>query len=106
MDKNVDRSQEKSAHKGFAPPKAKMVIHIDSLYDKWNKNRNDKITEKYYKKFRNRAVHEIRESKSEYFNNYFDQHRTSLKINLIKYKKNCQHRTILIQVYFPNFSRW
>ena len=31
----------------------KMIIHRDSLYDKWNKNRNDKITEKHCKKIGN-----------------------------------------------------
>ena len=57
----------------------KMIIHRDSLYDKWNKNCNDKITGKHYKKFRNCVVYEIRESKSEYFKNYFDQDTTSMK---------------------------
>ena len=57
----------------------KMILHRDSLYDKWNKNRNDKITEKYYKKVRNCLVYEIRKYKSEYFKNYFDQHKTSIK---------------------------
>ena len=91
---------------GFQPKIQKMIIHRDSLYDKWNKNRNDKITEKHYKKFWNCVVYEIRKSKSEYFKNYFDQHKTSMKKNLVRYKKNCEHPTILIQVYFPNFSRW
>ena len=40
----------------------KMIIHRDSLYDKWNKNRNDKITEEHYKKFRNCVVCEIEKS--------------------------------------------
>ena len=57
----------------------KRIIHRDSVYDKWNKNRNDKITEKHSKKFRNYVVYEIRKSKSEYFKNYFDQHKTSMK---------------------------
>ena len=64
---------------GFQSKYKKMIIHRDSLYDKWNKNCNDKITEKHYKKFRNRVVYEIRKSKSEYFKNYFDQHKTSMK---------------------------
>ena len=57
----------------------KMIIHRDSLYDKWNKNRNDKITEKQYEKFKNCVMYEIRKSKSEYFNSYFDQHKISMK---------------------------
>ena len=61
------------------PKYKKTIIHRDSLCNKWNKNRNDKITEKHYKKFRNRIVYEIRKSKSEYFKNYFDQHKTSMK---------------------------
>ena len=53
----------------------KMTIHRGSLYDEWNKNRNDEIIEKHYKKFRNRLMYEIRKSKPEYFKNYFGQHK-------------------------------
>ena len=57
----------------------KMIIHRDSLYDNGIRIIMIKITEKHYKKFRNCVVHKIRKSKSEYFKNYFDQHKTSMK---------------------------
>ena len=58
----------------------KIIIHRDSLY-MWNKNRNDKITERYHKRLRNRVMYEIRKCKSEYYKNYFDQHKTIMKKN-------------------------
>ena len=64
----------------FGQNTKKMIIHRDSLFDKWNKNRDDKIIEMhYYKKFRNCVVYESRKSKFEYSKNYFDQHKTSMK---------------------------
>ena len=75
----VGKKHFKLAKKPWVSAKIqKMIIHRDSLYDKWNKNCNDKITGKH-KKFRNCVVYEIRKSKSEYFKNYFDQHKTSKK---------------------------
>ena len=56
-----------------------MIIRRDSLNGKWNKNCNDKFTEKHYKKLRNCVMYEIRKSNSVYFKNYFDQHKTSMK---------------------------
>ena len=67
---------------------------------------NDKITEKHYKKFRNCVVYQIRKSKSEYFKNYFDKHKTSMKKIWSGIRKIVNTRQFSSRFISPNFSRW
>ena len=102
----VGKKHFKLAKKPWVSAKIqKMIIHRESLYDKWNKNCNDKITGKH-KKFRNCVVYEIRKSKSEYFKNYFDQHKTSKKKIWLGIRKIVNTQQFSSRFVSPNFSRW
>ena len=50
----------------------KMMHHRDKLFLRWNKNRVNTHIHNAYKKFRNRTRQEIRKSKREYYNNFFE----------------------------------
>ena len=56
-----------------------MMHHRDKLFLKWNKNRLNTHIHNAYKKFRNRTRQEIRKSKREYYNKFFETHKAQMK---------------------------
>ena len=57
----------------------KLIKHRDKLLHKLN-HKFTYDTEYLYKKFRNRVVSEIRSSKINYYNQYFVEHQTNMKM--------------------------
>ena len=57
----------------------KLIKHWDKLLRKLNR-KFTYDTEYLYKKFRNRVVSEIRSSKINYYNHYFVEHQTNMKM--------------------------
>ena len=57
----------------------KLMKHRDKLLRKLNR-KFTYDTEYFYKKFRNRVVSEIRSSKINYYNHYFVEHQTNMKM--------------------------
>ena len=56
----------------------RMMARRDKYLNKFHKTRN-LDTEYLYKKFRNKVVFEIRKSRNDYYNNYFNTHKSNMK---------------------------
>ena len=55
-----------------------MMAKKDKYLNKFHKTHN-LHTEYLYKKFRNKVVFETRESRNDYYNNYFNTHKNNMK---------------------------
>ena len=53
--------------------------HREELFLRWNKSRVNTHIHNAYKTFRNRTRQEIRKSKGEYYNNFFEAHKANMK---------------------------
>ena len=70
--------------------------HRDKLFLRWNKSRVNTHIRNAYKKFRNRTRQEIRKSKREHYNNFFETNKVNIKQlwsgikSIITVKPRCQ----------------
>ena len=104
--KKMSRKQIKLNLKPWITNKIiKMMHHRDKLFLRWNKSRVNTHIHNAYKKPRNRSGQEIRKSKREYYNNFFETRKANMKQLWSGIKKYHNFKTKISATDFTNQGR-
>ena len=78
--KKLTRKEIKFKHKPWINSRIQKMMHIRDKILKRLRRKSDDKTEYMYKKFRNRVTVLLKESKTNYFNNYFNVNSNNMKL--------------------------